>query len=411
MLAATVAAQPAQGQSYKFKILHTFHGNDGAAPVGQLARDKSGNVYGTAIIGGIGKCQGGCGTVFKLSGSGTLLWSHRFAGTNGQEPYAGLFRDSSGNLFGTTVYGGKVNNHLCPDLYGCGLVFKLDQAGAETVLHKFVGSPNGYLPNGPLVQDAAGSSYGTTSEGGQGYGVVFKINGTGEESVLYNFTGGSDGCFPDAGVILDGAGNLYGVTRQGGSDFCNSGYGVVFKLDTTGNETVLHTFGGGDGAYPESVLLFDTHGNLYGTTTAGGGSGDCFKGCGVVFELSPRNGDWTEAVLYSFCPASGCTDGDTPIAGPLVRDSKGNLYGTTYFGGAHANCNGGEGCGVVFKLDTASTETVLHSFTGGADGAAPWGGLTSDSMGNLYGAASQGGDLKCQPGNGQGCGTVFKIFQ
>jgi uncharacterized repeat protein (TIGR03803 family) len=184
---------------------------------------------------------------------------------------------------------------------------------------------------------------------------------------------------------------------------------LVFKVDGTGNETVLHTFGGSDGAYPDSVLLFDSQGNLYGTTQGGGSSGECANGCGVVFELSPRNGPWEETVLYSFCPASGCTDGATPIAGPLVRDSAGNLYGTTYFGGAY--CGSNEGCGVVFKLDTAGTETVLHSFSGGADGAAPWGGLTSDSMGNLYGAASQGGDLKCQPGNGQGCGTVFKIFQ
>ena len=135
------------------------------------------------------------------------------------------------------------------------------------MLHKFTGkNGDGFFPDSLLVQDKAGNLYGTD---GGGLGMIFKIDKIGKETVLYDFTGGSDGCFPVSGVILDTAGNLYGVTLQGGAGFCNSGYGVVFELDTTGKLIVLHTFSGGDGAYPSSVLLFDSSGNLYGTTKIG----------------------------------------------------------------------------------------------------------------------------------------------
>jgi uncharacterized repeat protein (TIGR03803 family) len=184
------------------------------------------------------------------------------------------------------------------------------------------------------------------------------------------------------------------------------GYGVVFKLDTNGKLTVLHSFDSADGAYPASVLLFDQTGNLYGTTREGGNSG-CGTGCGVLFELSPHSdGSWTEAVLYEFCSASGCTDGQQPEGGPLVRDSAGNIYGTTLFGGASRNCTG-VGCGAVFKLDASGKESVLHSFSNGTDGAFPFAGLVMDAAGNLYGTAENGGDNRCNPPNG--CGTVFKI--
>ena len=305
------------------------------------------------------------------------------------------------------MYGGKINNHICS--IGCGVAFRLDATGNETVLHKFTGSPDGYSPEALLVEDSAGNLYGTTINGGTGgAGTVFKLNTAGEKTILYNFTGGSDGCSPGPGVILDSAGNLYGVTSGGGPGGCDS-YGVVFKVDTAGNETVLHTFGGGDGAGPDSVLLFDSQGNLYGTTASGGSSDVCDYdvGCGTIFELSPQSGSWTETVLYNFCSRSGCADGQAPLRGPLVMDSAANLYGTTYWGGNSRNCNG-EGCGVVFKLDTSGNETVLHNFTGGADGASPMGGLTAGPAGSLYGAAQQGGD-QCKAGNGQGCGTVFKI--
>ena len=170
---------------------------------------------------------------------------------------------------------------------------------------------------------------------------------------------------------------------------------------------MLHNFCGGDGAYPSSVLIWDNAGSLYGTTQEGGSSDVCDGGCGAVFELSPGSGgNWTEKVLYSFCSVSGCADGLDPLSGPLARDAAGNLYGTTIFGGSHRNCNG-DACGVVFKLDPRGNETVLHSFTGGPDGALPWAGLMIDSAGVLYGTADEGGDVKCNPPHG--CGVLFEI--
>jgi len=409
LLAATFAGQQAQAKT-KFKVLHTFHGKDGVEPVGQLIRDVAGNLYGTTGEGGSGNCQNfGCGTAFKMNTAGKILWQYSFQGPDGETPAAGLFQNSVGTLFGTTGYGGRNNRHYCPKNEGCGVVFELDKDGRkETVLHKFTGDPDGYFPESLLVGDAAGNLYGTTYVGGNGYGTVFKLDKAGKETILYDFTGGSDGCAPYPGVVRDATGNLYGVTLIGGAGFCNSGYGVVFMVDPSGNETVLHTFSGSDGANPISVLLFDKQGNLYGMTDNGGTSNACGGGCGTVFELSPSGGGWSETVLYSFCLQSGCADGKPPSRGPLVRDAKGNIYGTAEGGGASRNCAGG--CGVVFKLDARGKETVLHSFTGGADGAYPYGGLVIDSAGNLYGAVLEGGDLKCSIGNGRGCGAIFRII-
>jgi uncharacterized repeat protein (TIGR03803 family) len=325
-------------------------------------------------------------------------------------PQGGLVRDAEGNLFGATVYGGKTIGRPCSP-NGCGLVFELGKTGKkETVLHRFTGEQGGYFPVGPVVEDSAGNLYGVDSIGGEyRYGTVFKVS-PGGETTLYNFTGGSDGCFPAAGVILDASGNVYGVTTDGGVGFGNSGYGVVFEVDTAGNETVLHAFEGEDGANPNAQLLFDSKGNLYGMTENGGTSGVCQGGCGTVFELSPeQNGTWSEKVLYSFCSVEGCADGLYPAGGPLAMDADGNLYSTTGAGGILRDCSGG-GCGVVFKLDTAGNETVLHTFTGGADGGGPFAGLTIDSAGDLYGAATVGGDLKCPDDlNGYGCGVVFRM--
>jgi len=408
-LVLALAIVPTQAQARKFKVLHTFRGSDGAGPISQLVRDKAGNLYGTTAIGGTGKCQGGCGTAFKMNKSGKLIWVHSFSGANGLQPLAGLLRDKAGNLYGTTVGGGKINSHICS--LGCGVVFKLDKTGKETVLHKFTGTPDGYFPEALLVEDPEGNLYGTTYSGGaHGIGAVFKIDKTDKETVLYSFAGGvDDGDTPYSGVILDAAGNLYGSTFDGGNGgSCDFGCGTVFELDTSGKETILYNFDSFDGAHPDSVLIADSAGNLYGTTIDGGNANCGGTGCGTVFELSPHSdGSWTETVLHKFCSLSNCADGETPLAGLLVRDTVGNLHGTTSVGGT-SRCNG-SGCGVAFKLDMAGKETVLHSFTGGADGEGIWGGLAIDTAGNLYGAALQGGDLRCKTGNGQGCGTVFKI--
>jgi uncharacterized repeat protein (TIGR03803 family) len=252
------------------------------------------------------------------------------------------------------------------------------------VLHTFNGSPTDRAIPGAahLIGDSAGNLYGTTESGGaSGAGVVFKLNKTGE-TVLYSFTGGADGWSPVAGLIRDSAGNLYGTTFGGGARFGESGSGVVFKLDTTGTETVLYSFtGGADGGSPAAGLIRDSAGNLYGTTELGGVSG-----AGVVFKLDTTG---TETVLHSFTGPGG----ENPYAG-LIADSAGNLYGTTYGGGA-------SGSGVVFKLDTTGTETVLYSFTGGADGGSPVAGLIRDSAGNLYGTTYEGGTSDA--------GVVFKL--
>ena len=288
-----------------------------------------------------------------------------------------------------------------------GLVAPLARAQAYAVLHNFKGGADGSYPEAPLILDSQGSFYGTTYKGGtSGLGVVFKVAATGgEEAVLYNFSGGSDGAWPYAGLLSDSAGNLYGTTAYGGAngDSCSqpvgipAGCGVVFKIDGTGKETVLHRFTGADGANPQVGLIMDSAGNLYGTAPYGGSGapGVCnleYYGCGVAYKVDPTG---EETVLYSF---NGGADGGEPAAA-LIRDSDGSLYGTAMSGGVFGN-------GVVFKLDTAGTETVLYSLTGGADGGIPIGGVVRDSAGNLYGTTYGGGIGTCPY---FGCGVVFEL--
>jgi uncharacterized repeat protein (TIGR03803 family) len=211
--------------------------------------------------------------------------------------------------------------------------------------------------------------------------------------ILYSFGGNArDGTYPKAGLLRDAAGNLYGTTFYGGVlSGCggNGGCGTVFKLDKTGKETVLYRFTGLDGANPSAGLIRDADGNLYGTTEYGGTAG-----YGTVFILNKTG---KETVLYSFL---GETDGGYPAG--LVRDAAGNLYGTTFYGGDinNSDCRGGNGCGVVFKIDTKDKETVLYTFTGGTDGGTPLAGLLRDAAGNLYGTTA---------GGGIGCGVVFTL--
>ena len=395
------AIVPTQARAQTFKVLHTFHQANGALPYAQLTRDAAGNLYGTTSEGGRGICSNyGCGTAFKLNKNGKQVWLHSFNGKNGRQPMAGLLSGSAGNLYGTTVEGGDMTCFS----QGCGTVFKLDNSGKETVLHKFSGYPDGEMPEALLVKDPAGNLYGTTYLGGAsgGYGTVFQLDTAGKETILHSFAGppdgGGDGAYPYVGVIRDAAGNLYGVTAGGGAYCC----GVVYKVDTTGSETLLYSFtGGSDGGGPDSALVMDKAGNLYGTTSSGGNSECGGTGCGVVFELSPQaGGDWTETTLYTFCSQTNCADGEEP-GGGLVRDSAGNLYGTTYFGGTYDD-------GVIFKVNTAGNERVLHTFTGGADGADPAAGLIMDNAGKLYGTTELGADTKCASDR-QGCGVVFEL--
>jgi uncharacterized repeat protein (TIGR03803 family) len=360
-----------------FTVLYEFAGypTDGAGPVGGLIRDAAGDLYGTTLVGG----ASGGGVVFKLAPTGTETVLYSFTGgADGEFPQAGLVRDAAGNLYGTTSQRGS---SACG--VGCGTVFKLSLIGTETVLYSFTGGADGATPYAGLIPDTAGNLYGTTYSGGaHGKGVVFELircssvaSGY-EYKVLYSFTGGADGGNPDAALLRDAAGNLYGTAAYGGA----GNAGVVFKLSPTGSETVLHSFSGADGALPHAGLVRDTAGNLYGTTLVGGAAtGTCNPpyGCGVVFKLSPTG---TETVLHSF---TGGADGANPYAG-LAQDAAGNLYGTAAGGGI-------SNAGVVFKLTPTGTETVLHTFTGGADGSIPVAGLIQDAAGNLYGTAAAGG--------------------
>jgi uncharacterized repeat protein (TIGR03803 family) len=315
--------------------LYTFHGgSSGSGPNGALIGDTAKNLYGTTASGGI-SCQDGqgCGTVFRLAQDGkeTVLYAFR-GGNDGAHPQAALISDSAGNFYGTTLEGGG-----CSFNGDCGTVFELSADGTESVLHAFQGS-DGLNPRGNLIADASGNLYGTTIEGGNlaacggaGCGTVFELQPNGMETTLYAFQGGSDGASPQAGLIEDSTGNFYGTTVGGGIFTCvngSIGCGVVFKLAPDGTETVLHAFqGGSDGDLPRSGLIADKIGNLYGTTTAGGPNG-----YGTVFELTP---DGTETVLYSFKAGN---DGNFPIGG-VNMDKTGNLYGTTTYGGG-PHCKG-----------------------------------------------------------------------
>jgi uncharacterized repeat protein (TIGR03803 family) len=320
----------------------------------------------------------------------TVIYS--FPGEHGPgEPGAGLVFDAAGNLYGTTVLGGSHN---------FGTLYELSPISGggwqETTIHSFTGGNDGGLPNSPLIIDGSGNLYGTTQVGGtKQQGTVFEFSpiagGGYQETVLHSFAGEDDGAH--------GAGTVFELSPQTGG---------AWKLTTlvpfTGNE---------EGGVPYAGMVFDAAGNLYGTALNGGNSIDCparnENGCGVVFELSPSiGGGWRERVIHSFKGP----DGALPYGG-VVLDSSGNLYGTTYEGGA-GSCSpvGGSGCGVVFKLSAGHNwhEAVIHSFTGGADGAAPIGGLTLDASGNVYGTTEIGGDTTYSGCSPNGCGVVFELI-
>jgi uncharacterized repeat protein (TIGR03803 family) len=365
----------------QYQILHVFTKQSDVGPYfyGTLALDAAGNLYGTAA--GEGQLSTG-GAVFKLTASPDGSWTasvlHRFTGTDGLMPIAGVILDGAGNLYGTTAGGGA---------NGDGVVYELvpnpDGSWSESVLHSFDGA-DGLYPYGGLVFDAAGNLYGTTGRGGTGdFGVVYKLTpnpgGSWTESVLHSFAGSPDGLDPWDSLIFDTAGNLYGTTAFGGvaSGPLVDG-GAVFQLkpnsDGSWTENILHRFAGTDGYICFSGLVLDAAGNLYGLTQMGGQDD-----AGAVFKLKPNaDGTWTESVLYSF---TGGADGGGPGTESLIFDAAGNLYGTATGGGAYDG-------GVVFKLrphpDGTWTENVLHSFKG-EPGKDPTGGLTMDAAGHLYG--------------------------
>jgi len=358
-------------RSVRFKTLYSF--TDFGSPVAGLIQDAAGNLYGTTANGGAYNS----GSVFKLDRTGTLKVLYSFAGgDDGGYPQSSLVLDSAGNLYGTTPYEGSGS---CAGGIGCGVVFRVDVTGAETVLHTFTGT-DGIYPFAGLIRDSEGNLYGTTQYGGaSGGGTVYKLDKDGKETVLYNFLSGSDGGQPLAGLVRDNDGNLYGTTSTGGAPSCNCG--TVFKLDAGGNETVLLGFTGAEGESPEANLILDNKGNLYGTAYGGGA-----YGFGTVFRLDKRGRE----IVYSFTGGAG---GIGPHSA-LVRDQSGNVYGTTQLGGVY-------GHGIIFVVTPSGKEVVLHSFQDLPDGSMPEAGLIPCAASTLCGTTEFGGRY--------GTGTVFAV--
>ncbi|HEX3430274.1 MAG TPA: choice-of-anchor tandem repeat GloVer-containing protein [Rhizomicrobium sp.] len=303
---------------------------------------------------------------------------HVFKDTpDGATPWSELLFNG-GKFYGTTLEGGTAND---------GTVYKMDAKGRVTLLYSFQGGNDGRRPLANVIADGAGNLYGVTDSGGSyDQGTAYRLAPDGTETVIHTFTGGSDGGNSDAGLVLDNSGNLFGTTPVGGPYQA----GVAFEISANGTFSVLHSFAdGSDGGFPEDSLMLDNRGNLYGTAVTGGA-----YGFGAVYRISA---DGKFKVVYSF---AGGTDGTYPQA-RVIQDKAGNLYGTTDFGGG-VGCSDSGGCGTIFKLAPDGTETVLHAFTGGSDGAAAYNGVVPDKEGNLYAATKAGG-------NANGYGALDKL--
>jgi uncharacterized repeat protein (TIGR03803 family) len=381
-LACAMFAPFASASAGSYSVVYTFKGgSDGSSPYAGLIADTAGNLYSTTNTGGTNNS----GTVFKLAPDGTKTVVYTFTGgSDGANPEASLIMDKTGNLYGTAFDGGTQSGSS-----GIGTVFKLTPAGSQTVLHTFTYGTDGGNPQDGLLSYKK-IYYGTTEVGGaSGNGTVFKLTPSGTETVLYSFATGTDGANPFGGLIVDAAGNFYGTTEAGGA----TGNGTVFKVAQNGTETVLYSFkGGSDGQNPYGALVKDSAGNFYSTTYYGGGTGCGGLGCGTVFKLAPSG---TETVVHAF---AGGSDGMSPEAG-LVKDAAGNLYGTTFQGGGKG-C-GSLGCGTVFKIAANGAETVLHAFAGGSDGSFPTASLIAKPQGYFSGTTLAGG--------ASNSGTVFKV--
>jgi uncharacterized repeat protein (TIGR03803 family) len=330
-----ISASVARARSSAFSVLYSFADTSGGAmPHDNLLADGAGNLYGVAAKGG----NSNNGTSFKLSrdGQATILYSFS-GGSDGGMPIGPLITDGDGNLYGTTQFGG-VNNG--------GTVFKLTPNGTESVLYAFTDQYNhGIGPTSGVIADHSGNFYGEAGYGGQyDEGVVYKLSADGSESIVFSFLGGPDGSSPAGGLIMDAQGNLYGVTPENGAN----DVGTIFKLTPDGVITILYVFDFGDGGYtPGGPLIADESGNLYGTAIYGGGAN-----AGTVFELTSAG---NFVVLHTFI---GGRDGRNPTT-PVIRDAKGNLYGTTFGGGANDG-------GVVYELSPNGSERVLHAFSKGS---------------------------------------------
>ena len=381
------------------RILYTFQGvPDGANPAAPLVADAKGNFYGTAANG----CAYNYGCVFELShtvGIWTVAVLHSFSGPDGATPSASVILDAAGNIFGTTALGGDFNS---------GTAFKLTPSTSgpwtETVIHSFGSGTDGYQPS-ELILSSTGDLYGITQFGGTASsgpnngGTVYRLTYAANEyteTLLYSFPGdflGPNGDLPFGGLAIDHAGNLYGVTQAGGA----AGKGAVFVLaraaDGSFTERIIHSFHLTDGDLPNSTPVFDSAGNLYGTTYFGGNANLCpSEGCGVIYQLKKNSdGSWSEIVLRALQKEDGWE-----AVGPVVFDRAGNLYAAAQAGGAYS-------WGTILKLTPRSapwSETIVHNFTNNPDGASP-SGILVDSSGSIFGTTGAGGTSQM--------GVIFEI--
>jgi len=405
---ATAIAADAQ----TFTSLVDFDGTNGDAPLYMsLIQGADGDYYGTTAYGG-----NGGGTVFRIGQDGTMTVLYNFCQEScidGNYPSAGLVLAMNGKFYGTTYAGGNDNG---------GVVFRITSAGAFMDLYSFcfnekcINSPAS--PQDPLIQGTDGNLYGTSVNGGRygyrcdshsGCGTLFRMTLQGSVTGVYSFCGQpqcTDSDFPVAGLLQGSDGNFYGTTTGGGVD----GSGTVFKITPKGKLTTLYRFcsltGCSDGALPYGKLIQAQDGNFYGTTSQGGNSDSlCVGGCGTVFKITPHG---TLTTIYSFCAQPSCADGYSPEAG-LIQGTDQNFYGTTLLGGGDlVDCtNGANGCGTAFQITSEGALVTLHSFSNN-DGAYPAGGLLQGTNGLFYGVTTNGGDLDCVYGE-HGCGTVFSL--
>jgi uncharacterized repeat protein (TIGR03803 family) len=411
-----------------YASLYSFKGSpDGESPLGGITVDENGNLYGATEAGGKGihACTllgAGCGSVYELSASGAERLVHAFGRPpDGAIPPGGLVK-RNGRIFGTTINGGI---YTCLGIHWyCGTVYEVSASGVESILHRFVGPPDGAQPLGGLYE-ANGNLYGTTYYGGAvnkncgnfGCGTLYEVNASGIEHVLYRFKG-ADGAYPAADVI-EANGNLYGTTTSGGTGCSEGGCGAVYEISESGKERVLHNFGGGLDGYEPNGQLAEFMGTLYGETLYGGDS-HCKTyrhdhvqgaGCGTVYAVSTSGSNYR--VLYRF---KGIPDGVYPSAGVIAAN--GHLFGVTSRGGT-GRCKlklttGATipiGCGTVYEVSLSGAERVLYSFKGSPDGAYPAGPL-SDVNGTLFGTTYKGGTVTgnpCYIPANPGCGTVFEL--
>ena len=362
------------------KLIYSFAGDaDGEYTDTELVMDSAGNLYGTSVQGG----TYASGTVFQVTPEGVHTVLYNFTGgADGGEPYKGVTLDAEGNLYGTAVTGGGGS---CEG--GCGVVFKLTNSGGvwtQTVIHAFTGA-DGSGPGSPVSIDKHGNVFGTTPTGGKyGMGVIYVLQPTGSSwkfRVVHAFTGGTDGAGGSASrLLIDGLGNLYGVCTVGGAN----GLGTVYEVSLVNGQVKFSTLYAfrlpPDGALPYSGLIFDRLGNLYGTTYYAGANG-----FGTVYKLTRGNGTWTESVLYSF---QGGPDGANPISS-LVADASGRLYGTTSAEGAACGC--GTIFKMTRGSSGNWTERPLYRFPGTPNAGTSYNGMVSDGAGHFYGATVNGG--------------------